>query len=150
MLKIRLHNRQRLFPVSKRRVDKLLRLAAPSEWSDAELSVAVVESEQMTDLNRKYTGRETDTDVLAFPLDDETVPDGGDHLVGEIVISASRTVAEAQARGLDPQDELALYLIHGALHLQGYGDHSAADSRRMYAREREILRKAGIGDVRAS
>ena len=146
---MQLHNKQRLLPVAKRRVNTLLRLAAPPEWADAELSIAIVDAEQMAHVNRTYTGRDTDADVLAFPLADET--DAGidePMVVGEIVVSASRALAEAETRGIDPQDEMALYLVHGALHLQGYDDHTTAERRRMYAREREILQLAGSGDVR--
>ena len=66
----------------------------------------------------------------------------------EIVVCAAVALDEAEARGIAPEDELALYLVHGALHLQGYDDHSPGDRRRMYAREAEILQRAGLRDAR--
>ena len=143
VLKVQLSNRQKILAASPRRIREVLRLAAPPEWDGAELSVALVDGERMKALNLQYAGRPEDTDVLAFPL-----ADPADNVIGEIVVSASRAVREAEARGIAPADELALYLVHGALHLQGYDDRAARDRRRMYAREAEVLERAGIGNVR--
>jgi len=145
MLKVHLTNAQNRLPVGKRWVTRLARLAAPPAWENAELSVAVVDGARMSELNRRYTGRRSDADVLAFPLDDVS-----DSLVGEVIVSASRAVEEAAARGIPPRDELALYVVHGVLHLGGYDDCDPATRRRMYARERETLRAAGLGDIRRS
>ena len=61
---------------------------------------------------------------------------------------AKARVAAAQAaeRGHDVQAELALYLIHGLLHLCGYDDHEAADRRAMRERERHYLKLLGLPD----
>lgn len=143
MLKVQISNRQETLEIPVRRLKKLLQLAAPCEWNGAEISLALVDGAQMTLLNRRYTEHDDDTDVLAFPLEDPA-----DRLIGEIVVSVSRAVAEAKARGVAAEDELALYILHGALHLMGFDDHTPADRRRMYARERELLQRAGIPDVR--
>ena len=50
-------------------------------------------------------------------------------------------------RGHTVSDEVALYAIHGILHLLGYDDHDDADARRMHDRENEILTRIGIGAV---
>ena len=143
MLKVHISNSQETLEISVRRLKTLLQLAAPHEWDGAEISLALVDGTQMTRLNQRYTDHDEDTDVLAFPLEDRA-----DRLIGEIVVSTSRAVAEARARGVAAEDELALYVLHGALHLMGFDDHTAADRRRMYAREKELLQRAGIGDVR--
>ena len=57
---------------------------------------------------------------------------------------------EAAARGIPAKDELALYIVHGVLHLTGYDDGDAASRRKMYARERAALSAAGLGDIRRS
>lgn len=147
MLTVRYCEEQNLTRISRRQLTRLLRLAAPEQWSDAELSVTSVNGERMAVLNERYTGRRGETDVLAFPLEDAANPD--EALLGEIVVSASRALEEAQARGVRPQDELALYVLHGALHLMGYDDRSPAERHKMYAREAELLARAGIQNVRA-
>jgi probable rRNA maturation factor len=55
---------------------------------------------------------------------------------------------EATRRGNNPRDELALYIVHGLLHLTGYDDGNPGLRRRMYEREKEVLSKAGYDYVR--
>lgn len=147
MLKVHIGNRQGVVVVDRKKLTQLVRLAAPPEWRDAEVSVALVESEQMIALNHRHTGRSGETDVLAFAFEDLALP--SDKLVGEIVVSASKAVSEANARKVSPEDELALYLLHGVLHLAGFDDLTAAGRRKMYAREAELCREAGIPHVRS-
>ena len=61
-----------------------------------------------------------------------------------MVASAETARREAAARGLAPEDELLLYVVHGVLHLLGFDDHAPADRRRMRAAERKALRAAGV------
>lgn len=94
------------------------------------------------ELNRRYLKREGPTDVLAFPL--------GDPLLGDLVISVERAYFQAQERGHTIEEELALLLIHGVLHLLGY-DHtrSKKEARLMAHKEREILKmvKGSLGGL---
>ena len=69
--------------------------------------------------------------------------------MGEIAVNSSLAAREAKARGASASDELALYVVHGALHLAGYDDHDARCRQRMYRREEELLRRAGIPCVRS-
>ena len=147
MLQVHISNRQGRIEVDRPRLVKIVRLAAPGEWEDSEVSVAVVDGEQMAALNRKHTGRTGETDVLAFHLDDLVLPN--DKLLGEIVVSAGMALAEAKARRVSPEDELALYVLHGVLHLAGLDDHSAAARREMYAREKEVCAAADVPYTRA-
>jgi probable rRNA maturation factor len=54
---------------------------------------------------------------------------------------------QAERRGHDVQAELALYVIHGLLHLCGYDDHSDEEAGRMRARERHYLAALGLPDI---
>ena len=145
MLKVRVNDRQNLVAVPRRQLTQLLRLVAPAEWQDAELSVTIVDGETMRSLNRQYRGRQYVADVLAFPLEDSA-----DRVVGEIVACAEVAKIEAAERNVPVEDELALYVLHGALHLLGYDDHRAMGRRRMYAREAEAMQRAGLQYVRKS
>ena len=144
------------------RLVRMLRLAAPREWENVGISLTVASGKQMAALNRRFTGRRGETDVLAFPLEDDlALPPRRDQAgrtsvaarreivtVGEIVVNASLAVREAKARGAPAAHELALYVVHGALHLAGYDDHDAQSRQEMYQREAEMLRRAGIPCVR--
>lgn len=147
MITVQIANRQQRIRVPSALIRKLVRLAGKDAWDGAAISVSLLDHEEMVDLNRRFTGREGDTDVLAFPLEDESASE--DRVVGEIVVCAARAEREARARNVEPVEELLLYVVHGAVHLLGYDDHSAAEKRRMYAREEEILQRAGVRYVRA-
>ncbi|MFQ5843778.1 MAG: rRNA maturation RNase YbeY [Planctomycetota bacterium] len=96
--------------------------------------VALVDDETIAGLHRRFLGRRGATDVLSFPP-------------GEIVASAETAAREAAARGLRPLHELLLYVVHGALHLEGHGDRTPRQRARMRAAERRVLGRLGVGDV---
>jgi probable rRNA maturation factor len=106
----------------------------------ASISIAVVDDAGIHALNRDYLGHDWPTDVISFPLSalDEPV------LTGEVVVSAEMACAQARAIGVEPYEELALYIVHGLLHLCGFDDHDGADAQRMRQREGELLALAGL------
>ena len=97
--------------------------------------MAIVSDREMRRLNREYHGVDEPTDVLAFPLGGPAAPG----LLGEVIVSAETAAREAARRGLPFAREVALYALHGTLHLLGYDDHVPADRRRMRRRERALL-----------
>jgi probable rRNA maturation factor len=119
---------------SARRLLRGLRLA------DAELSILLVSDAEIRRLNRAWRGKDRATDVLSFAQREGAggAPDG---LLGDVVISVDTAKRQAAARGATLPREGERLLIHGLLHLLGY-DHerSAAEARRMRARERTLER----------
>ena len=107
---------------------------------EVDISLAVVTDEKIAELNESYLHHEGATDVLAFPLDSDDVTGGCRGAFGEIVVSADHALAEAAKRGIDPQTELLLYVVHGMLHLAGYDDQTEAEAQEMRRREAEMLR----------
>ena len=101
----------------------------------ASISIALVDNDTIHRLNRLHLGHDWSTDVITFPLSD---PDD-DELSGELVISTEMAVASAREIGHDPLDELALYVVHGLLHLCGYDDANEEQSAAMTHRQTEIL-----------
>ncbi len=108
--------------------------------ANVELSVLFVDEAAMADLNERFMGHEGPTDVLAFPIDDEeSIGDGMPRLVGDVVICPSVASQNAADHAGSYDDEVALLLVHGILHLLGM-DHADKDDRMtMQARERELL-----------
>jgi len=98
------------------------------------ITVVLVSDGEMAELHERYLGVKGPTDVLSFPT-------------GEIVVSADTAAREADARGIPPLHELVLYVVHGALHLDGYDDKKPEARRRMRAAERKVLGELGYGDV---
>jgi len=112
---------------------------AKSPFSSANVSLAIVDDPTIHQLNRRYLEHDWPTDVLSFVLDER---DG--HLEGEVILSADTAAASAAEIGWSVAAEQLLYAIHGALHLAGYDDKTAADARAMRAAEVEFLRGFGI------
>jgi probable rRNA maturation factor len=111
--------------------------------AEAEISLAFVDNPTIHQLNQRYLRHDEPTDVLSFPLSEPNAR----RLAGELVIGAEVAQAQAAAHGHDVQAELALYVIHGLLHLCGYDDKTEAGAQEMRRRERHYLGQLGLPDI---
>lgn len=145
-------------PVEVDRWEALARnvLAAEGVSGDAELALLFVDEGTMAELNLRFMGHEGPTDVLAFPIDDDDVligrsPDGSTSgpdrgpvddiplLLGDVVVCPAVAARNAPSHAGTYDDELALLIVHGILHVLGM-DHAEPDeASAMQARERELL-----------
>jgi probable rRNA maturation factor len=107
---------------------------------EGKVTLAFVNNPHIHRLNKQFLDHDEPTDVLTFPM---SAP-GAKKLEGEIVIGAEVARSQAAERGHDEQAELALYVIHGLLHLCGFDDTTAAATRKMRERERHYLRSLGL------
>jgi probable rRNA maturation factor len=105
----------------------------------ASISIALVDQATIHAINRSHLGHDWPTDVISFPLSEPSDPT----LAGEIVVSAEMATAAAARIGVEPRDELALYVVHGLLHLCGYDDTSEPEAAAMRRREHERLAACG-------
>lgn len=94
------------------------------------VSVVVVGSSAMRQLNKQYRSVDSVTDVLSFPYDNSS---------GEVVICYPQALTQASQKQAPPQTELAWLLIHGILHVLGYDHETPADAKIMRPLERKIL-----------
>jgi probable rRNA maturation factor len=140
-----------------------LHAARAAGFRTGQLSIVVVGRRAMQTLHARYMNDPTVTDVLTFDLD-------SDHPAGvidaEIVVCADVAREQARRKTHPPparrpaasnakdrpgiaaaRAELALYIVHGILHLAGYDDHDPAAYKRMHAREDAILTTIGLGPV---
>jgi probable rRNA maturation factor len=123
---------------------------------DAEVSLLFVDELAIAALNERFLERPGPTDVLAFPVEDDPVPagrfpdmggtgpgsDGTDQpplLLGDVVICPTVAQANATERAIDYDDEIALLVVHGLLHLLGMDHQVDAEAEAMEALERELL-----------
>lgn len=121
------------------------RLAAAAlrcEGARGELTLTFVDRDEMSLLNGEHMGVQGPTDVLSFPLDsldEEPLAHGGPVLLGDVVICPSVAAEAAPGHAGTVDDELALLVVHGCLHVMGY-DHAEPDEARvMRSRELELL-----------
>jgi probable rRNA maturation factor len=144
MGKISIATPQQVVPVDRGRMREVVRVVLDGENSaDAEISLAFVDNPTIHRLNQRYLQHDEPTDVLSFPLSEP----GARRLAGELVIGAEVAATQAAARGHDVQAELALYVIHGLLHLFGHDDHDEAGAAAMRGRERHYLAQLGLPDI---
>lgn len=110
---------------------------------DAELSIALVDEAEMTRLHVEWMDEPGSTDVLSFPMDD-LAP--GDPLgprvtgvLGDVIICPAVAARQADQAGHGVNDELALLLTHGVLHLLGYDHAEPHEHERMFALQDSLL-----------
>ncbi|MHB1340431.1 MAG: rRNA maturation RNase YbeY [Coriobacteriia bacterium] len=110
---------------------------APDE---SELSVALVDEDEMARLNEQYRGIVGPTDVLSFGCDDPC-PTPGDEpiMLGDVIIAPDVAQTQAAELGTTVESELNLLLVHGILHLLGYDHEADEDAEVMQQRERVLL-----------
>jgi probable rRNA maturation factor len=133
-------NRQRRRPVDSTALKTAVACVLRGEGvAKADISIAVVTDRAIHDINRQFLDHDEPTDVITFVLGQS---DG--FIDGEIVVSADMAANSAPAIGWSQQEELLLYVIHGALHLTGYDDLKSSAKRRMRNRERHYLAAIGI------
>ncbi len=127
---------QRAIRVPRKRIAELVDFVARREGASvAEVDLAVVSSREIAALNRRYLARDGSTDVLSFDLSEA----GRRGICAQLVICGDEAVRQAGARGLRPQHELMLYVVHGLLHLMGHEDESIRGAAKMHAREEKLL-----------
>lgn len=120
---------------------------------EAEVSVLVVDNDTIRELNRDYRHKDSATDVLSFPLEEEMEDNGeptviggpSERILGDIVISIDKTVEQAEEYGHSIERELAFLAVHGLLHLLGYDHEKDAQAKKiMRSEEKRILDALGI------
>jgi len=144
MTKISIASPQESVPIDRARMRQAARTVLEGEGvADAEISLAFVDNQSIHQLNKRYLQHDEPTDVLSFLLSEPNAR----KLAGELVIGAEVAKEQADSRGHDVQAELALYVIHGLLHLCGYGDETPLGAEAMCEREKHYLRQLGLPDI---
>ena len=121
---------------------------------DAEISVTLTDNEQIRVINSEHRGIDKETDVLSFPLYDFDVPsvfseeqvliDGDIRVLGDIVISVEKIIAQAKEYGHSTEREMSYMTVHSMLHLLGYDHMTDEDKKLMRSREDAVMEYLNI------
>lgn len=112
------------------------------------LTVSFVDAATIAELKAEHLdGDGSPTDVLAFPMDEPPAAaddatdrtDGPPLVLGDIVVCPSVARDQAPGHAGSLEDELALLLVHAALHLVGHDHAEADDTDAMQSEERRLL-----------
>ncbi|WP_074669585.1 rRNA maturation RNase YbeY [Geoalkalibacter ferrihydriticus] len=141
-MRIQIENRQKKQKIAKRPLRKVAqRILNALECPDGELSVLIVDDEQIREFNRDYLGKDRPTNVISFAMQEGEGAGVAPQLLGDVLISAETAARDAAEADQPFESELYFLLLHGMLHLRGY-DHergTADQAREMECREQEIF-----------
>ena len=108
--------------------------------STSELSVALVDDDEIARLNGAYRDKRGATDVLSFSLVEGDHADHRGAMLGDVVISVETAARQAAERHRALDDVVARLLINGVLHLIGHDHEEDAEADLMTAEERRLWR----------
>ena len=122
-----------------------------------EVSVKFTNDDEVKALNAAYRNKNKPTNVLSFPmfaanlLEPLATADGGEVLLGDVVLAQGVCAAEAADKGVPVETHATHLVVHGTLHLLGY-DHETSedDAETMEKVEREALAALGLADPYAA
>ena len=110
---------------------------------NTEISVTIVDNEEIRKINNKFRNIDRATDVLSFPLidfDNEDLPNDGSKIyLGDIIISIERAKEQANEYGHSLDREVGFLTAHSMLHLLGYDHMVPEEEKVMFAKQEEIL-----------
>jgi probable rRNA maturation factor len=149
-LTVRVLNFPKQPPVTSAELRRIARATLAAEKvGSADISVAVVDDATIRRLNRRHLNHDYATDVLSFLFESQPstgcaagldhAAAHGHHIDGEVILSAEMAIRTADRLKTRAADEMAVYLVHGLLHLCGYDDQTPRRRRAMRSRERAIL-----------
>lgn len=90
------------------------------------VEIAVVDDEAIARVHAEFLNDPTETDAITFPY-------------GEILVSCDTAARYAAAHGIDPEEELFRYMVHGLTHLHGYLDYEPADREQLFAVQEPLV-----------
>lgn len=121
--------------------------AAAHPACEAEVAVVLTDDAEIRTLNAQWRGKDKATNVLSFPLHDETDMTAGAAIaLGDVVLAQETVLREAGGRDLPFGDHAAHLVVHGVLHLMGYDHANNAEARLMEALESRVMIGFGLAD----
>ncbi|CAH9014344.1 rRNA maturation RNase YbeY [Candidatus Nitrosacidococcus sp. I8] len=109
---------------------------------DTQITIRIVDSQEMEDLNWRYRGKKGTTNILSFPIGNDSTTSHKIPL-GDLIICAPVVAREALDQNKDEKSHWAHLTIHGVLHLLGFDHQYENEAQYMEAKEIDILKQLG-------
>ncbi len=90
------------------------------------VEISIVDDPTIARVHADYLDDPSATDAITFPY-------------GEILVSCDTAASYAAAHGIDREEELFRYMVHGLVHLQGYLDYEPADREALFAVQEPLI-----------
>ena len=125
-------------------IEKSIRICLLQELNDDnyEISLSFVSESEIRKLNRDYRDKDSVTDVLSFPLDDDFAIQT--NLLGDIIICCKRAIEQAKEYNHSIKREIVYLVVHSMFHLLGYDHIDESDRIIMRNKEKSALKEIGI------
>jgi probable rRNA maturation factor len=136
-----IQNQQRIIHLNKKSIKKRAgSILKHLGKADHELSILFLDNKGITEINKRYLGRNRPTNVISFSLQEGEFGEVNPQILGDVVISVEEAQEQAEAKGTLLEEEITFLLIHGILHLSGYDHEGKRDERkRMREKEKELF-----------
>ncbi len=138
-------------------IEKTIKLCMKSEKLEKpyEVSVLIVDDNEIRAINKEHRDMDKATDVLSFPMAEfengELISDEGDYdpefdelMLGDIIISAETAKRQAEDYGHSFEREVAFLTAHSCFHLLGYDHMEEEEERIMVEKQESILTQMGL------
>ncbi|MDD3171000.1 MAG: rRNA maturation RNase YbeY [Bacilli bacterium] len=102
---------------------------------EKEISLILVDLEEIKTINLQYRGLDYPTDVISFEEEDNE-----DELyLGDIFVCIDKVYMQAESYNHSNEREFAFLVVHGILHLSGYDHMNDEEEKKMFDKQEEIL-----------
>lgn len=147
-MKVYIDNRQDTQEIDEKTIDLLKHvieecLVVEGRDLNYEISLSFVTNEEIKNLNKEYRNVDAVTDVLSFPMEEDS---NGFYtpMLGDIVISTDRAFQQSKEYGHSFSREISYLTAHSMFHLMGYDHETEEEKKIMRAKEKEVMRSLGI------
>ncbi len=143
-------------------LNRLLEAAGQAEGvTEGEVALTFVDDEEIHRLNKEFRNIDRPTDVLSFAMresagdepeityeieegEDEEFGPELDEMLGDIIISVPRAIAQSEDYGHSVDREIGFLFVHGFLHLLGYDHQTPEDEAVMMGKQEAVLQQIGL------
>ena len=124
-------------------------ICADQEGIDSErveISLTLVDADEIQQLNRDYRNVDKVTDVLSFPQYDDLneLPDDGEIMLGDVIICRQRAEEQAEEFGHSVEREMVYLFVHSVCHLLGYDHMEDEEKAEMRAKEESVMEQINV------
>ena len=141
-MEVQIDNRQSNHKILKKKIRQTAKAILNAlDCPDAELSILIVDDQQIAKINQQHLNRKGPTNVIAFPMREGQFTEITPNLLGDVVISIETAEREGHGVGLSKEKRFDQLLIHGILHLLGYDhENTQSEALRMEEKTKKLLK----------
>ncbi len=137
---------EKLYTIMEQVVEKALE--QEKHTTSVEVSISLVQYDEIQRLNKQFRHKDKPTDVLSFPMLDESVESSQIEeqvlVLGDIIICMDQARVQAEEYGHSLEREIAFLTAHSMFHLMGYDHMNKEEEQWMEQKQEAVLQALGI------